>query len=263
MSKGISTVAVLIMLMVAVFCSGGPAEKPSEEWISLFNGHDLSGWTPKFAGFEAGVNYKDTFRVEDGVLKVSYENYERFEGEFGHLFYDQSFSHYRLRIEYRFTGEQMQGGPSWGFRNSGVMLHGQTPQSMKIDQRFPVSIEVQFLGGSGEGERPTANLCTPGTHVEMDGELVTQHCTNSSSATFHGDLWVTVEVEVQGNEVIRHYVNGEQVLEYQKPQLDSSDADAGRLIEAGAEVMLNSGTISVQAESHPLEFRRIELLPLR
>jgi hypothetical protein len=263
MSRGIACGCVTVLLLVFAACSQGPKEQSQEEWISLFNGRDLAGWTPKFAGYEAGVNYKDTFRVEDGILKVGYENYEAFNGEFGHLFYNQSFSHYRLRIEYRFTGEQTPGGPSWGFRNSGAMLHGQIPESMTVDQRFPVSIEVQFLGGGGQDERPTANLCTPGTHVEMAGELVTQHCTNSGSATFHGDQWVTVEVEVRGDEMIRHFVNGEQVLEYQKPQLDSGDAEAQKLIEAGAEMKLSEGTISVQAESHPLEFRRIELLPLR
>jgi hypothetical protein len=263
MKWGTALSCVVVLLLTCAVCSKAPQEQAGEEWISLFNGRDLTGWTPKFAGHEAGVNYKDTFRVEDGILKVGYDNYETFEGEFGHLFYDKSFSHYRLRIEYRFTGEQTPGGPSWGFRNSGAMLHGQTPESMTVDQRFPVSIEVQFLGGSGQDERPTANLCTPGTHVEMDGELVTQHCTNSGSATFHGDQWVTVEVEVRGDEVIRHFVNGVLVMEYQKPQLDGGDADAQKLIEAGAEMKLSAGTISVQAESHPLEFRRIELLPLR
>jgi hypothetical protein len=134
---------------------------------------------------------------------------------------------------------------------------------MTLEQNFPVSIEVQLLGGNGEEDRSTANLCTPGTHVEMGGELVTQHCTNSSSATFHGDQWVSVEVEVRGGEVIRHFVNGVLVMEYQKPQLDGGDADAQKLIEAGTEMMLTQGTISLQAESHPMEFRKVELLPLK
>jgi len=243
-------------------CKDSEMVQDKESWISLFNGRDLTGWTPKFAGFEPGVNYKNTFRVEDGVLKVSYDEYETFSGEFGHLFHKGSYSQYRIRVEYRFVGEQTPGGPAWGFRNSGIMIHGQTPESMTREQNFPVSIEVQLLGGNGEEERTTANLCTPGTHVEMEGELVTRHCTNSRSATFHGDQWVVVEVEVRGGDVIRHFVNGEPVLEYQKPQLDGGDADAERLIVAGAEMMLTSGTISLQAESHPLEFRRVELLVL-
>lgn len=243
-------------------CKDSEMVQDKDSWICLFNGRDLTGWTPKFAGFEPGVNYKNTFRVENGVLKVSYDEYETFSGEFGHLFHEDSYSQYRIRVEYRFVGEQTPGGPAWGFRNSGIMIHGQAPESMTRGQNFPVSIEVQLLGGNGEEERTTANLCTPGTHVEMGGEVVTRHCTESRSATFHGDQWVVVEVEVRGGEVIRHFVNGEPVLEYQKPQLDGGDADAVRLIAAGAEMMLTSGTISLQAESHPLEFRRVELLVL-
>ncbi len=244
-------------------CTKAPVEQENEAWISLFNGKDLTGWIPKFADRELGENYKNTFRVEDGRLKVVYDEYETFQGEFGHLFYKESFSDYRIRVEYRILGEQTPGGPAWGFKNSGIMVHGQSPESMALDQNFPVSIEVQLLGGNGEEERPTANLCTPGTHVEREGRLVTQHCTNSSSSTFHDDAWVTVEVEVRGNEVIRHFVNGVQVLEYNKPQLDSSDGDAQKLIETGAEMMLERGTISLQAESHPLEFRKVELLLIK
>ncbi len=115
-------------------------------------------------------------------------------GKFGHLFYKTPFSHYRLRIEYRFVGDQCPGGPSWAFRNSGVMIHGQPPESMRKDQEFPVSIEVQFLGGNGRDKRPTANVCTPGTNIVMGGKLITQHCTDSKAKTYHGDQWVTVEV---------------------------------------------------------------------
>jgi hypothetical protein len=258
----IPIILVIGFVFVSGSCTESEVDQAADSWISLFNGRDLTGWSPKFAGYEFGDNYRNTFRVEDGVLKVNYDEYETFKGEFGHLFYKDSYSHYRIRVEYRFVGEQTPGGPAWGFRNSGIMIHGQPPETMTKEQNFPVSIEVQLLGGDGEEERTTANLCTPGTHVEMGGELVTRHCTNSRSATYHRDRWVTVEVEVRGGEVIRHFVNGELVLEYQKPQLDGSDADAQRLIAAGAETMLTGGTISLQAESHPLEFRKVELLPL-
>ncbi|MCA9269953.1 MAG: DUF1080 domain-containing protein, partial [Planctomycetales bacterium] len=171
------------------------------------------------------------------------------------------FSNYIIRVEYRFTGEQCAGGPGWAFRNSGIMVHGQTPESMTKDQDFPVSIEVQLLGGKGEGERTTANLCTPGTHVVMDGKLVKRHCTNSTSKTYHGDQWVTVEVEVRGSKLIRHKVNGETVMEYTEPQLDDADADAKKLIKDGV-VLLTGGSISLQSESHPVEFRKVELMRL-
>lgn len=234
----------------------------AEKWIPLFDGRSLDNWTVKIRGFEVGENFADTFRVEEGLLKVSYDGYDRWDNRYGHLFYNDTFSHYRLRVEYRFTGRQMAGGAGWALLNSGIMLHGQSPESMHLDQEFPASLEVQLLAAE-EGERPTANLCTPGTDVEMEGELVRRHCTNSSSPTFAPGEWVTVEVEVRGGEQLRHLVNGQEVIRYANPVLDASDPDAKKLIDAGAAVELTSGTISLQSESHPVEFRRVELLPLK
>lgn len=233
-----------------------------EEWISLFNGEDLEGWTPKFTGYDPGINYNNTFRVEDGLLTVSYDEWDEFNGEFGHLFYKDSFSNYKIRAEYRFIGEQVKGGEGWAFRNNGLMLHGQHPETMAKDQEFPVSVEVQLLGGNGEDPRPTANLCTPGTNVVLDGELFTPHCTTSDSETYHGDQWVTVEVEVRGSEIFKHYVNGERVMEYTDPQYDERDETAQPLIDEGTNLLIDRGTISIQAESHPTQFRKIEVLPL-
>jgi hypothetical protein len=220
------------------------------EWIQLFNGRDLDGWTVKVTGYEVGENFGDTFRVVDGILTSTCEDYgSSFDGRFGHLFYEKPFSKYRIRVEYRVVGEQCPGAPKWGYRNSGILIHGQTPESMEKDQDFPVSIEVQLLGSDAGFVHPTANVCTPGTQVVIDGELITRHCTDSTSAAFDGDQWVTVEVEVLGDGVIRHYVNGEKVLEYESPQLDDGTP-------------LTQGTISLQAESHAFEFRKVELLPL-
>jgi hypothetical protein len=235
---------------------------PAPAWVPLFNGRDLDGWRVKITGHDLDDNYANTFRVEDGILRVSYDGYESFDGKFGHLFFDTPFSHYLLRVEYRFVGDQCPGGPGWAFRNSGVMLHGQSPSSMAKDQEFPASIEAQMLGGDGEHPRPNANLCTPGTHVVMEDELVRRHCTNSTSETYHGDQWVLMELEVRGHEVIRHILGGQTVLEYSAPQLDESDADAQRLLAAGADPLLSGGYLSLQAESHPVEFRSVELLSL-
>ena len=136
---------ILILFVIALFVLSCKTKK--EEWIRLFNGKDLTGWDIKIKGFPLNVNYKNTFRVEDGVMKVNYDEYEKFNNEFGHIFYKEPFSSYKLRIEYRFTGDQVPGGPSWAFRNSGVMLHSQSAVSMNLEQDFPVSIEAQFLGG--------------------------------------------------------------------------------------------------------------------
>jgi hypothetical protein len=235
---------------------------PTGEWIQLFNGKNLDGWRVKITGYDLDDNFGNTFRVEDGVLKVDYDQYDEFKGRFGHIFYEKPFSHYRLRVEYRFVGDQVAGGPGWAYRNSGIMIHGQSPESMRKDQNFPVSIEVQLLGGRETGDRPTANVCSPGTHYVMDGKLVTTHCKNSTSKTFRGDEWVTVEVEVHGNDTIKHLVNGETVFEYSQPQLDENDADARNLIKDG-DKMLRGGSISLQSESHPVEFRKVELLELK
>lgn len=259
-------IRALLVLLSASFVLGLslPAQdKPQDgQWIQLFNGKNLEGWTPKIRYHAAGENFKNTFRVEDGVLKVSYDQYDEFKETFGHLFYKESFSNYLLRIEYRFVGEQVKGGPGWAVRNSGVMLHGESPETMSKDQDFPASIEVQFLGGSGTGERSTANLCTPGTNVVMNGELVTRHCTSSKSKTYHGDQWVTVEIEVRGNTLMRHTIDGQSVLEYTEPQLDDRDAHARELIAKAGSKALSSGTISLQSESHPIEFRKVELKKL-
>lgn len=257
-----ATVAVgLVCLLTAGSGARADDRAGDGKWIQLFNGKDLKNWTVKITGHDLGDNYKNTFRVEDGVMKVSYDGYEKFDGKFGHIFYNLPFSSYRLRVEYRFVGEQVPGGPGWAYRNSGIMIHGQPPQSMTKDQNFPASIEVQLLGGGETGERSTSNLCTPGTNVVMDGKLITNHCTGSSSKTYRGDQWVTAIVEVHGR-TVTHVVNGEPVMSYTDPQLDPRDKDAQKLLEAGADKMLRGGTISLQSESHPIEFRKVEILKL-
>ncbi len=232
------------------------------KWIPLFNGKDLAGWTPKITNSELGDNYRNTFRVEDGLLKVRFDGYDEFGGRFGHLFYQKPFTSYRLRVEYRFVGGQCKGGPGWALRNSGVMIHCQDPKTIRKEQEFPVCIEVQLLGGTGSGERTTGNLCTPGTNVVMQGQLKEDHCINSASDTFDGEQWVTAEIEVRGTHV-RHLVNGKTVLEYDDPQLDPRDRDAQALIELADGVkILKGGFISLQSESHPVDFRKVEIMEL-
>ena len=253
----------LLLLIVSPLHADEGDSGQGGEWIQLFNGKDLDGWTPKIRYHDVGENYKNTFRVEDGILKVRSEQYGEFNETFGHLFYKDNFSHYRLRVEYRFVGEQCQGGPKWAFRNSGLMLHGERPETMSKDQDFPVSIEVQLLGGDGQKDRTTSNLCTPGTNVVKDGKLFLPHCTSSSSKTYHGDRWVTAEVEVHGNGVIKHILDGETVLQYTSPQLDDRDEHAVELGKAAGTMMLSGGSISLQSESHGVDFRKVEIMPLQ
>ncbi len=233
-----------------------------EDWIQLFNGKDLREWAVKIKGYPLHENFGNTFRVENGLLKVSYDHYKTFDERFGHIFYRGKFSYYIIAVEYRFVGEQAPGGPGWAYRNSGIMVHGQAPETMGKDQDFPISIEVQLLGGSGTGTRTNANLCTPGANVEMDGKLITRHCVNSSSQTYNGDQWVRVEAEVHGSEEIRHRVNGETVLVYQRPQIGGGNVSGYDPAVKKDGMLLEEGSISLQSESHPIEFRKVELLNL-
>jgi hypothetical protein len=200
-------------------------------------------------------NFGNTFQVKDGNIQVRYDDYTKFDEQFGHLFYKEPFSSYLIGVEYRFVGDQVKGGTGWAFRNSGIMVHGQDPATMTLDQDFPNSIEVQLLGGNGRDERSTANLCTPGTQFEMNGKIVKQHCTNSTSKTYHGNQWVRAEVLVLRDSLIVHYVNGEEVMRYNKPQLDPIKGS-----EQGE--FLKSGSISLQSESHPVDFRKVEIIDL-
>ncbi|MEH6406536.1 MAG: DUF1080 domain-containing protein [Leeuwenhoekiella sp.] len=232
------------------------ASDPSPEWQQLFNGKDLNDWQVKIREHPAGENFDSTFRVVNGNIENNYDQYsDEFKERYGHLFYKKPFSYYLLGVEYRFKGEQIKDGPGWAYRNNGIMIHGQDPETMALDQDFPNSIEVQLLGGDGTGERTTANVCTPGTQYERNGEIVTVHCATSSSQTYDGDQWVRVDVLALGDSLIVHYVNGNEVLRYEKPQLDPvNGAVEGKL--------LTGGTISLQSESAPTQFRKIEIIDL-
>lgn len=257
----LSHVAHLALLAVVTFTTAcdtstptgaiAPRENPDEKiWVDLFNGRDLNNWTVKINGYPAGENAFNTFRVEDGIMQVRYDEYSAFTNQFGHIFYNGGpYSHYVLQLEYRFVGEQVNGGPAWAWRNNGIMYHAQSPQEMGVDQDFPACIEYQLLGGDGEASRTTANLCTPGTHVVINGELREDHCINSSSRTYHGDQWVTVELRVEGNQLAQHIVDGEVVMEYSGMQLDDGTP-------------LDSGFIALQAETHPTDIRAVRLLNL-
>ncbi|MGD9843511.1 MAG: DUF1080 domain-containing protein, partial [Steroidobacteraceae bacterium] len=218
--------------------------------------------TAKIAGHAVGENYADTFRVENGILRIAYDKYGQFGEQFGGLYYKDKFSHYWIRVEYRFVGDQAAGAPAWAVRDSGIFLHAQSPNSMQKDQQFPVSLELNMLGASFRG-RPTGDVCTNGgVTIVVNGAKLTDKCTRMSSTTMRGDQWVTAEAEVKGGTSIKHYVNGQLIVEYQQPQLSSSDPDSARLLAAGANAQIIDGYIGLESNGHPVEFRKIEILPL-
>ena len=231
----------------------------TQSWQELFNGKDLSDWTVKITGQPFGKDKRQTFRVEDGLLKVRYDNYEEFANQFGHLFFQRPFSRYELLVEYRFVGNQLQGGPTWAKRNSGVMLHAQDPATMTVGQDFPHSIEAQLLGGlSDNKQRPTGNVCTPGTDIMLAEGMAKQHCSYSSSDTFNGDQWVQIHIVVDGHGAIEHRINNDVVMVYHSPRLT---ADAANALDR-PELALKQGYIALQSESHAIDFRRVALRPM-
>lgn len=262
---------ILIIFISVIACKNNTkkelktTQQPSaEKWIKLFNGKNLDDWIIKIKGYPAGDNYNNTFIVENGILKVNYNKYnDTFNNTFGHIYYKKPFSNYRFRMDYRFVDKQLSDGAAWANRNSGIMIHCEDPKKIGLDQNFPVSIEVQLLGGNGVDERTTANLCTPGTNVIMDDELITEHCITSASQTYHGEQWVNIEIEVRNDSIIKHFINGNEVMRYYKPQYGGGNIDYNVAHWKSLEGQpLKSGYISLQSESHPVEFKNIEILEL-
>lgn len=253
---------IIFAVVTATAAFAAETEADSGGWHSLFNGRNLDGWTIKIAQHTLGENYADTFRVEDGMIKVAYDKYGKFDQQFGHLYTDSPYSHYVLQLEYLLTGTVMADAPSWTKCNSGVMIHSQSPLSMTVEQLWPVSMEFQFLADGTSAGRQTGNACTPGTNLEKDGSLLTDHIIESTAKLYPLDTWVAIEAEVHGNDEVIYRVNGVEVLRYQHPQLDPRDPDAQRLLAAGNPPQLGFGHIALQAEGQPVWFRNIRIKPL-
>lgn len=260
------TLKVLALVAIsAVFIScGSKAQSTSEnEWQSLFNGENLDGWIPKFYHHETGVNYANTFRVVDGVIQVNYDEYDEFNERYGHLFYEESFSSYHLKFEYRFTDQWREDAPSYTYRNSGVMFHSQAPETILKEQDWPISVEYQMLAEAEEGEpRPTGNMCSPGTDVVYEGQIDPRHCINSSSDTYKLDEWVEADLIVYSDSLVIHKVNGETVLEYSKPQIGGGVANGYDPEIKVDGKLLKEGYIGLQAEGQGVEFRDIKIKKL-
>jgi hypothetical protein len=234
-----------------------------EHWIKLFNGKDLTDWIVKIHHHEVGDNYGNTFRVEEGLIKVRYDQYDSFRNRYGHLFYKTPYSYYKLRFEYRFTGIWRKDAPIYTQINSGVMYHSQDPRSILKEQDWPISVEFQLLGGLQAGvSRPTGNMCSPGTDVVFQGKVDPRHCINSSSKTYYGDQWIKAELIVLGDSLVTHLINGDTVLQYSKPQIGGGVANGYDPAIKVDGRLLKSGYIGLQSEGQEIDFRRIEILDL-
>jgi len=267
---------IFILLFLFYSCKVEKNSNSIEEWVSLFNGKDLNGWNIKIANHSLNDNFNNTFQVQDSMIRVVYDEYEDFDDKYGHMYYKTPYSYYKLRFDYRFLEEQTSGGENWNVRNSGVMIHSQSAKSNALEQHFPVSLEIQLLGGLNKGVRTTANLCTPGTAVYFNDKLDYTHCITSESKTYNGDQWVHIEAIILGNESILHIVENDTVLKYTRPEIDSSflskdykGIDWDNFGVTNKKIWLDKagkpigeGYIALQAESHPIDFKNIELLDL-
>ena len=271
-TKIINIICLFILLIFIQGCVQ-KKERSKEDWVPLFNGKDLTGWDIKIKDHPFNENYRNTFRIEDSILRVSYTDYGKFDNQFGHLYTQTPYSYYKLKLQYRFVGDHLADAPVWADRNSGVMLHSQSAKSMNLHQDFPVSLEFQFLCGNGKDTVPTGSVCTPGTFITYEGKPYLEHIKESNSKTYLKNEWISAEAEVYGDSLIRHIINGDTVLTYTKPMIGEGFVN-NTLTWATANITdsmiwinkantpLKEGYIALQAESQPVDFRRIELLNL-
>ena len=250
---------IIIPVLLLSFSDRTPVLKEAK-WKMLFNGKNLDGWKMKIAGFPLGENFGNTFRVENGILSIRYDQYgENFNSRFGAIYYDKKLKNYRLKVEYRFVGETAPGAPTWGYRDSGIQYHGQDPATIELKQPFPVCIEYNLHGGNGKDERPTGEICTPGTSVEIKGEKNKSFCTPPNvKRTFHGDQWVTLEIDVKDGK-FAHFVNGEEIMRFENPRYDPKH-EYGKKFVNGSNDVIKEGFISIQSNSHPIDIRKVEIL---
>lgn len=241
------------------------ANSSESEWQNIFNGKDITNWTTKIHKYEVDDNYGDTFRVEDSILKVRYDKYDGdYKDRFGHLYYNKTFSYYHLTLEYRFVGELHPGAPIFTEMNSGIMFHSQDPNTMPKEQDWPISVEMQLLGGIDKNkERPTGNMCSPGTDIVYKGKTAKNHCVKSTSKTYYGDQWVRAELVVLGDSLITQYINGEKVLEYTKPQIGGGIVNRFLPSQMVNGKPLTEGFIALQSEGQPVDFKNIRIKNLK
>jgi hypothetical protein len=263
--KMLSFLSMCMLTFITCGTAQSTDERTKDQWMDLFNGKDLSGWTVKIHHHEVGVNYGKTFRAIDSMIEVRYDQYEGdFNNQFAHLYYDVPYSYYKLQLDYRFVGKLHPGAPSYTMLNSGVMFHSQDPQTMPINQDWPISVEMQFLGGLGDGKpRPTGNMCSPGTEVIYNGQMDPRHCISSSSDTYDGDQWVHAELIVYGDSLIQHLINGDTVLQYTQPQIGGGVANNYLPEQKVDGKLLTMGFIALQSEGQPIDFKNIRLLNLK
>ena len=268
-----SFLAIFSLVMQGYSNKNEKGEKSKEEWTSIFNGKDLTGWDIKIKDHPMNENYKNNFRIEDSMIRVVYSGFEKFDNQFGHLFTQTPYSYYKVKLQYRFVGDHLADAPIWSDRNSGIMLHSQSAKSMDLHQDFPVSLEFQFLCGNGKDTVPTGSVCTPGTFITYNGKPYFGHIQKSNSKTFLKNEWINAEADVYSDSLIHYIINGDTVLTFTKPMIgqgfvsDTHTWTSANITDSllwinKANTPLTEGHIALQAESQPVDFKKIEILNL-
>jgi hypothetical protein len=221
--------------MLLIMALASPLVGMAQPTVSLFNGKDLSGWTADVPAADKDPNIAPTFIVRSNLLVSLGEPR-------GHLVTEREFRDYRLEVEYRFP---KKGG------NCGVLVHASKPRALY--EMFPQSIEVQMLSGNAgdfwviqeDIEVPNMEQRRRGPKEKWGGtekhERRILNLTEDSEKPV--GQWNHMRIECQGR-TIKVWVNGE-------------------LVNEGFNCTTDRGKIALQAEGTEVEFRRVDLTPLR
>jgi hypothetical protein len=202
--------------------------------VSLFNGTDLTGWHADVPEMDKNPNARNPFIVRDGKL-VSLGT------PGGHLITDKSYHDYRLEVQYRFAAKP---------GNCGVLVHASTPR--RLYGMFPQSLEVQMQSGDagdfwciGEDvEVPDmVKRRGPKDAWGVDGSKNRRILNLTDGSEKPVGYWNTMIIECR-SDTIKVWVNGDKVNE-------------------GKKLTAKKGQIAIQAEGSEVEFRKVELTPLR
>ena len=172
--------------VVAVLAFRAPAQ---DQPIQLFNGKDLSGWTPVLD--QRGADPARTWSVADGLLKCTGK-------PAGYIKTDREFADYVLTLQWRWPAGTAGG-------NNGVLVHATTPRALGI---WPKSIEVQlFKGNAGD-------LWVIGTELDVPDEATRKEGRRHKNLTDNSEKlvgeWNRLEITCKGD-TIRVKVNDELV----------------------------------------------------
>lgn len=246
------------------------AQQPNSGWRPLFDGKTLNGWTTKLVGYPAGQDRLQTFRVKDGVLYISYDQYEGdLKGRVAHLFTRESFRAYRLSLDYRFVGDEFPNSPRPVNPpvNNGVLFHAESAEQMELNQPYPISVEAQLVGPDPQGTpRTTGNFCERAMKMFRQDKLM-PHCILSDAVPSPLGAWIHFDLEVTADGRVTEFINGKPVVHVDRIELNPDRTDTrlpvhSSIAAAGGKLLVTGGHIALQSEGHPTEFRNIRILSL-